>query len=172
MPLVFRLGLLAGVLALGVGVLYVGAGGMGIVVGGVGSTVGGFINGVTSTPSPRPSTLALTDPPVLEQPSEPYTSEPTADLAVTVSPELAGDSDHRIRIYLALADQNPTAIQEAPIGALRRRSSLLSSAKGSTTSRPRSSVRAAKPMRRSPFATCTTTRRRRSASARPRTTPP
>jgi len=116
---VFRFGLLAAVLALGVAVLYAGAGGMGVVVGGVGSTVGGFINGVTSTPSPRPSTLALTDPPVLEQPSEPYTSEPTADLAVTVSPELADDANHRIRIYLALADQSPTAIQEAPIGPLR-----------------------------------------------------
>ena len=119
LPLVFRLGLLAAVLALGAGVLYVGAGGMGIVVGGVGSTVGGFISGVTSTPSPRPSTLALTDPPTLEQPAEPYTSEPTADLAVTVPPELAGDPDHRIRVYLALADQAPTAIQETPMGALR-----------------------------------------------------
>jgi hypothetical protein len=34
---------------------------------------------------------------------------------VTVPSELVGDPDHRIRLYLALADQSPTAIQETPL---------------------------------------------------------
>ena len=113
--MVIRLALVVAVLALSAGVLYVGVKGFGVVVGGIGSTVGGFVAGVTSTPSPRPVVEVISDPPSLEQPSEPYTSEPTVDLVVTVPGGLAGSLDHRIRVYLALPDQAPTAIQESPI---------------------------------------------------------
>src|SRR5262245_14219452 len=114
-PLVARLGLIALVLVLGVGVLTLAAGGLGIVVGGVGSTVGGFIDGVTSTPSPRPTVAAVIDAPTIEQPSEPYTNERTADLVVTAPKALRGDANHRIRVYLTLPGQGPAAIQETPI---------------------------------------------------------
>ncbi len=113
--MLIRLGLIAAVLALCAGVLYVGVNGIGIVAGGLGSTVGGFITGVTSTPSPRPVVQVVSDPPSLEQPVEPYTSEATADLVVTVPAGLAGSPDHRIKVYLALPDQVPTPIQESPI---------------------------------------------------------
>ena len=115
LPLIFRLGLIAAVLALGLGVIYVGTGGLGVVVGGIGSTLGGFVSGVTSTPSPRATIASITDPPSLQQPSEPYTSEPTVDLVVTVPAGLAGDQVRKIRVYLTLPDQAPTAIQEASI---------------------------------------------------------
>jgi len=115
MPVILRVGMVAAVVTLGAGVLWVGAGGLGVVAGGLGSTVGGFVNGVTSTPSPTPASASVSDPPTLEQPSEPYTSERTADLVVTVPNGLAGDTAHRIRVYLALPDQAPAAIQEAPI---------------------------------------------------------
>ena len=113
--MVIRLALVAAVLALSAGVLYVGVNGLGLVVGGVGSTLGGFVAGVTSTPSPRPVVAVISDPPSLEQPSEPYTAESTVDLVVTVPQGLSGSLDHRIRVYLALPDQPPTAIQESPI---------------------------------------------------------
>jgi hypothetical protein len=116
-PMIIRLGLIAAVLALCAGVLYVGVNGFGMVVGGIGSTVGGFVAGVTSTPSPRPVVQVISDPPSLEQPAEPYTSEPTADLVVTVPAGLAGSADHRIKVYLALPEQAPTPIQESPIAA-------------------------------------------------------
>ena len=115
LPIVLRIGLIAGVVALGFAVLAVAAGGLGFVVGGVGSTVGGFVEGVTSTPSPSAPPVTISDAPTLEQPSEPYTGEKTADLVVTVPPGLVGDTAHRIRVYLALPDQNPAAIQEVPI---------------------------------------------------------
>jgi hypothetical protein len=115
LPMILRIGLLAAVVALGLGVLYVGVGGLGFVVGGIGSTVGGFIEGVTSTPSPRASLAVLSDAPSLKQPSEPYTSSTMVDLEVTVPARLAGDPDHRIRVYLTLPDQQPTAIQEAQL---------------------------------------------------------
>jgi len=113
--MVIRLALVAAVLALSVGVLYIGVNGFGIVAGGIGSTLGGFVAGVTSTPSPRPVIAVISDPPSLEQPSEPYTAESTADLVVTVPAGLAGSLDHRIRLYLSLPEQPPTAIQESPI---------------------------------------------------------
>jgi len=113
--MVIRLALVAAVLALSAGVLYVGVKGFGVVAGGIGSTLGGFVAGVTSTPSPRPVVEVVSDPPSLEQPSEPYTAEPTVDLVVTVPAGLAGSLDHRIRVYLSLPDQPPTAIQESPI---------------------------------------------------------
>jgi hypothetical protein len=116
--MVFRIGLVAAVLALSAGVLYVGVNGFGIVASGIGSTLGGFVAGVTSTPSPRPVVAVISDPPSLEQPSEPYTAESTVDLVVTVPAGLAGSPDHRIRVYLSLPDQPPTAIQESPIAEM------------------------------------------------------
>ncbi len=116
LPLILRLGLIAAVLALGGGVLYVGLNGVGMVVGGIGSTLGGFIGHVTATPTPAPSVNATVGAPSIQQPTEPYTSETNVDLIVTVPAGLAGDVDHRIRVYLTLPDQNPAAIQEAALG--------------------------------------------------------
>jgi Glucodextranase, domain B len=114
-PMIARVGLVAAVVALGFGVLYVGVGGIGFVARGLGSTVGGFVDGVTSTPVPNASAAAISNAPSLAQPTEPYTSATTVDLVVTVPEGLAGDPDHRIRVYLRLPDQNPTAIAEAPL---------------------------------------------------------
>ncbi len=113
--MVFRLGLLVAVLALSVGVLLVGMKGFGSIVGGLGSAFGGFVAGVTSTPSPKPVVVTVADPPSLDQPSEPYTAETTVDLVVTVPAALIGSSDHRIKVYLQLPEQPPTAIQESAI---------------------------------------------------------
>jgi hypothetical protein len=120
MPVTMRFGLIAIVAVLGIAALSVAAGGVGVVVGGVGSTVSGFITDVTSTPSPRATLVQVTDAPRIEQPAEPYTNEPTVDLAVTVPQALAGDTDHRVRVFLALEGQRPTAIQEAAIGPSNR----------------------------------------------------
>jgi hypothetical protein len=117
MPIIMRIGLLAGILALGAGVLYLGVGGLGFVAGGIGSTLGGFVSNVTSTPSPKVTAAAVADSPSLDQPTEPYTSDATIDLVVTVPTNLVGDASHRIRVYLTLPDQPPTAIQDAPLAA-------------------------------------------------------
>jgi hypothetical protein len=113
--MVVKLALIVLVLALGAGVLYVGMRGFGSVVGGLGSTFGGFVKGVTSTPSPRPSLIGISDAPSLEQPLEPYTSEPSVDLVVTVPADMVGDTNHQIRLYVTLPGQPPTRIQETPI---------------------------------------------------------
>jgi hypothetical protein len=115
LPLLVRAGLIAGVAVLGIGVLYIGLGGLRFVAAGIGSSVGGFVDGVTSTPSARASIAVLTDAPTLQQPTEPYTTEPSVDLIVTVPPALAGDTAHRIRVYVQLPDQKPSAIKEVPL---------------------------------------------------------
>jgi Glucodextranase, domain B len=117
LPLIFRLALVVGVLALGGVVLYIGARGVGSVVGGIGSTLGGFINGVTATATPQASLGAITAAPSLQQPTEPYTSQASVDLVVTVPSGLAGDTNHRIKVYLTLPGQPPTAIEEAAIAS-------------------------------------------------------
>ena len=81
----------------------VGARGFGAVVGGIGSTLGGFVKGVTATPSPLADRRPVSVAPTLDQPSEPYTSQSTVDLVVTVPAEPASATrNHRIRLYLAL----------------------------------------------------------------------
>ncbi len=109
LPIIFRIALALAVVALGAGILFVGANGIGAVVSALGANVSGFISNVTSTPSPKPSIATVSDAPSLRQPGEPYTSQSTVDLEVSAPPGLAGDPDHRIRVYLTLPDQAPSA---------------------------------------------------------------
>lgn len=120
LPVIAKLGLIAAVALLGLTVLYLGVGGLGRVVGGISASLGGFITSITAAPTPRPSAISVSDPPTLEQPVEPYTAESTVDLVVTVPSEVVGDPSSRIRVYLALKDQAPTPIQEAPLAATQQ----------------------------------------------------
>jgi hypothetical protein len=117
LPLVAKVGLLAAVALLGVTVLYVGAGGLGSAFAGITASLGGFVTSITAAPTPKPSAFAISDPPTLQQPIEPYTAEATVDLVVTVPSAVAGDAGSRLRVYLALKDQAPSPIQEAPVAA-------------------------------------------------------
>ncbi len=110
-----RIALAFAVVFLGALVLYAGIGGAGMLARGVSSTLGGFVSDVTSTPSPKATTAVVSDSPSLAQPAEPYTSLGTVDLVVTVPNGLAGSTDHRIKVYLTLPDQPPTAITEVEI---------------------------------------------------------
>ena len=116
-PLLGRLVLAAAVVALGLGVLYVGAGGLTTVAGMVGSTLTGFVEDVTATPTPAPTPVVVSDAPSIASPAEPYTNEESVDLIVTVPKAHAGDPDYRVRVFLALEDQELTPIQESPVSA-------------------------------------------------------
>ena len=120
LPMFVRLVLVVAVVVLGAGVLYVGAGGLSRVAGTVGSSLTGFMDDLVATPTPAPSVISISDSPQIEMPEEPYTSETSADLVVIVPATLVGDSEHRIRVYLALKDQEAVAIGEWPIGPTQR----------------------------------------------------
>ena len=117
LPIIAKLGLVAAIGLMGLGVVYLGIGGLSTLVGGVGAALGGFVDQISATSTPRPSVVSISDAPSLRQPSEPYTSDPNVDLVVAVPRGLAGDPAQRIRVYLALAEQAPVAIQDAPLAA-------------------------------------------------------
>jgi len=105
------------VVALGAGVLFLATGGFGKAVATIGSTFGGFVSDLTSAPSPSPSSPVVADAPVLEAPSEPYTNQATVDLVGRVAASVAGSTDSRVRIYVAIGDGNPGVVTEIPVGA-------------------------------------------------------
>lgn len=111
-----RIVLALAVMALAAGVLYVGVGGLSTVAGAIGSTVGGFVDDVTATPTPSSTPIPVSEVPSVVSPSEPYTNVASADLVVTVDPDLAGNPAYSLRVYLALEDQAPAPIQDTPLG--------------------------------------------------------
>ncbi len=119
-PLVGRLALGAGVLAVAVLVLYVGAGGLSVVAGALGNTLTNFVQGVTATPVPSELAPTVPEAPTIESPAEPYTNQGEVDLTITVPSRLAGDPAYKVRVYLALKDQAPTAIDERPLAPTPR----------------------------------------------------
>lgn len=119
-PLIGQLTLALVILVIAAGTLYVGIGGLSTVAASLGSTITGFVDDITATATPTPSQAVVADSPLLESPDEPYTTQETVDLVVTVPASLVGDPDHRLRIYLALKDQSPAPIEEVPMPTLQR----------------------------------------------------
>ena len=119
-PLVGRVALGVGVVAVAALVLYVGAGGVSFVAGALGNTITTFVRGVTATPVPSPTAAVIAEAPSIESPTEPYTNQPQVDLVVTVPSRLAGNPDYLVRVYLALKDQSPAPIDEKPLASTAR----------------------------------------------------
>jgi len=91
-------------------------GGVGKAAATLGSTFGGFFADLTATPVPSATVSLLSDAPLLEEPGEPYTNQPTIDLVGTIPAALVGSSDSQLRLYVALGDQRPGVVTEIPVG--------------------------------------------------------
>ena len=115
-----RAGLALAVIALGAGVFVVAAGGLTRAMSAIGTSVDGFLTNLTATPSPRPTIAMVADAPLIERPSEPYTTLAAVDLVVILPPDVVGDPDTVLRLYLSLPDQVAAPILEAAIGETRR----------------------------------------------------
>jgi hypothetical protein len=105
------------VIALGVGVLFLANGGLGKVAATVGSAFSGFVTNLTTAPSPSPSIAVVSDAPVLVAPEEPYTNQPTVDLVGIVPAAVVGDTNARIRVYVAIGNGAAGPLTQVPIGA-------------------------------------------------------
>jgi hypothetical protein len=105
------------IVALGGAVVLVGMGGVGRMVGAVGDAFGGFVDEVTTTPSPSPTPGPELDPPTIAGPADPYTNQPTVSLQGTVAPEVVGDPDLRLRIYVTLPGGAATEVKEVAVPA-------------------------------------------------------
>lgn len=98
-------------------VVVVGAlGGLSRAVGAVGGLFSGFIEKVTSTAAPTATIAPISDAPTIASPDEPYTSEATIDLVVTIPPDMLGRDETRVRIYLTLPDQVAAQVEERSVG--------------------------------------------------------
>ena len=107
---------LVAIVALGGAVLFAATGGLGRVASALGSTFTGFVEDLTATPVPTATPTALGDSPLLEEPAEPYTNDPTVDLVGTIPEGLAGSGESRIRIYVAIGKQAPAPLTEIAVG--------------------------------------------------------
>jgi hypothetical protein len=117
LPVLTRLLLVVAVGALGITVFMTATGGLGRIVGAFGATVSGAFEGLTATPTPRPSVAVVSDSPLIVAPEEPYTNQPTIDLVMSLPSDVVGDPNQHVRIYLALPDQAPAPILEVAVGA-------------------------------------------------------
>jgi hypothetical protein len=116
LALPFRLLFAVGLLAVGGGVLFAATGGLGKVAEGLGSTFGGFVAELTATPAPSVAPMRGSDTPLLDEPTEPYTNQPTIDLVGSIPAEVVGTPGNRIRIYVALGKQEPSVVTQIPVG--------------------------------------------------------
>jgi hypothetical protein len=96
------------------------SGGLTRTLGAIGTSVDGFVENLTATPSPRPTIAMVADAPLIERPSEPYTKLAAVDLVVIIPPDVVGDPETLLRLYLSLPDQVAAPILEIAIGTTRR----------------------------------------------------
>ena len=116
----FRFLLVIGLLSLGGGVLFAATGGLGKAAEAIGSTFAGFVSDMTATPVPSTQPLSESTTPLLDEPAEPYTNQPTIDLVGSIPDDLVGTESGRIRVYVALGDQDPGVVTQIPIGRTPR----------------------------------------------------
>jgi hypothetical protein len=120
MPIPFQVLFAVAVVGLGGAVLFAATGGLGRVAAALGSTFTGFVEDLTATPVPTSTPTSLGDSPLLEEPSEPYTNVASVDLVGTIPDALVGSTASRIRIYVAIGEQDPAPVVEVPIGKTPR----------------------------------------------------
>jgi hypothetical protein len=110
----------AAVVGLGALVLIFANGGLGTIAGAIGQTFNGFVTDITRTPEPSAPDPVAADAPLLVAPEEPYTNQPTVDLVGTVPAAVAGASETRIRIYVAIGQGDPGVAIEVAVGSSQR----------------------------------------------------
>jgi hypothetical protein len=120
LALPFRFLLAIGLVSLGGGVLFAATGGLGKAAEAIGSTLSGFVTDLTATPVPSTPTLLESTTPLLDEPAEPYTNQPTIDLVGSIPDDLVGTKDGRIRVYVALGNQDPGVVTQIPVGRTTR----------------------------------------------------
>jgi Glucodextranase, domain B len=116
----FRVLMGIAVIALSAGVLLIANGGLGKVAAVVGTTFDALVTNLTRTPVPSAPEPVVADAPTLETPGEPYTSQPTVDLNVTLPAAVVGQAGTRVRIYLAIGKGNPGVAREMAVGSSPR----------------------------------------------------
>jgi hypothetical protein len=100
--------------------LLAASGGIGPAVNALTAGFGQAIGRLTATPVPSPIDLPPTDSPRIATPTQPYTGNETVDLQVTVPPEVVGDENAKVRIYLALEGLQAVPVLDQTVGTTIR----------------------------------------------------
>lgn len=116
LPLPTRLLLGLSVVALGGAVFLTATGGLGPIVATLGSGFGSAIGKLTATAVPSESIVVATNSPIIAQPESAWTNQAQVNLKVTVPSDALGDTNAKVRIYLALQGLKPAPLDEVPIG--------------------------------------------------------
>jgi hypothetical protein len=120
LPLPARLVLGAAVAVLGVVVFAAATGGIGALVTVMNRSFSGFFDQILQTPAASPTDIIVSDSPLIQPPTEPYTNQATIDLDIGLPADVVGDPDASVRVYLALEGLSPTPIAEHPVAATPR----------------------------------------------------
>lgn len=115
-PLATRTLLALSVVLLAGATFVVASGGMGAIMSTLGAGFAGAFGHLTATPKPSASAYIPTSAPQIASPAQPYTNAKTIELQVSVPREVVGDPGARVRIYLALAGLDPSAVVDKPVG--------------------------------------------------------
>ena len=116
LALPFRLLFAVTVFALGAGALFVANGSVGRAASFLGSTLAGFASNLSATPVPSAPPTVAASAPILQSPEEPYTNQPTVDLAGRVPENLVGHPGYVIKVYVALGNQPPGQVAQIALG--------------------------------------------------------
>jgi hypothetical protein len=116
MPLPASVALAVAVLALAGVVLATVSGALPRVVATIGTAFGGIAEPIFASPTPNLTPAPIPGVPTLVAPDSAYTNVATATISGTVPIEVVGRSDHRIRIYVAVPDQEAVPVKEVPVG--------------------------------------------------------
>ena len=119
-PIVVRTGLILAVVLLAASVFVLASGG---ISAGLTALAGGFstaFNRLVATPVPTSTDLPPTDSPRIASPDQPYTSQTTIDIDVSVPVASLGDPSAKVRIYDALEGLDPAPIVDVPVGTTSR----------------------------------------------------
>ena len=116
LPIVIRLALVVGVVALGGLVLWTAGGGLSFVAASLGGTFGGIVDDLTATRAPTSTPTVIADAPTVVAPAEAYTRAETVDVSVMIPAAIAGSDDHRVVLYVTLPEQAPVEVADATVG--------------------------------------------------------
>ncbi len=119
-PLATRTLLALGVVLLAGAALLAASGGIGPVLSTLAAGFGSAIDRLSATPVPSVNAFPPTESPRIAVPQQPFTSEASIDLNLTVPPGVVGDPSARVRIYLALEGLEAAPIVDVPVGATIR----------------------------------------------------
>jgi hypothetical protein len=109
--------LLVAVSALAAVVFLTASGGIGPVVSALGAGFSGAFGRLAATPVPTTSNIAVSDAPVISQPTSLYSRDETTDLRINVPPAVVGVADAKVRVFVALEGLIAAPIKDVPIGS-------------------------------------------------------